>query len=91
MAAEVRHLTTKPLVKIAPSRYYQVDGNPEPFFTISESLRNHLFNHSDNNVQNIGPMSGWEMDERAQKLVHLWSDKVRTPRWDPRNQGQSPC
>lgn len=91
MAEEVRHLTTKPLVKIALSRYYQVDGNPEPFFTISKSLRNHLFNLSDNNVQNISPMGRWEMDERGQKLVHLWSDRVGTPRRDPRNQGQSPC
>lgn len=73
MVEEVSHLTTKHLVKITPNRYFQgsiemVNGSPELFFTISKSLRSHIFNHADN-VQSIGPMGGWEMDERGWKFV----------------------
>lgn len=69
MVEELSHLTTKPLVKIAPNRYFRcsiemVNGSPELFFTISKSLRSHIFNHADN-VQSIEPMGGWEMDERG--------------------------
>lgn len=58
MVEEVRHLTTKPLVKAALSTYFQCSTkmNPEPFFTISKSLKNHVFNHADKNVQTIGPV-----------------------------------
>lgn len=82
MVEEVRHLTTKPLTEIAPSAYFRgstemVNGNPELFLTISKNLRNHIFSHADNSGQNIGPMGGWEMDERGQKFVDR--EGVRTP------------
>lgn len=47
-----------------------VNGSPELFFTISKSLRSHIFNHADN-VQSIEPMGGWEMDERGWKFVDV--------------------
>lgn len=80
MVEEVRHLTTKPLTEIAPSRYFRgstemINGNPELFLTISKSRRNHIFNHADHSGQNIGPMGGWDMDERGQKFVDLWIER----------------
>lgn len=30
------------------------------FSSSQKVLRNHIFNHADNNVQNIGPMGGWK-------------------------------
>lgn len=31
-----------------------------------------MFHHADNYIQNIGPVGGWEMDERDKKFMDLW-------------------